>query len=388
MLDGVKTKLNDINVTTMKKISAPSLPSALLLLLLRPPHCRGIVISEVAYKGSPNACDGEDWVELYNSGPDPVDITNYTLHDDKGPDDEDAKLFGSADSSTVAAGGYLLLCRDVDFAFGVGGDDTVSLVDADGEVVSVASLDGGGGDDATFALFPGTTGYRYTEVATPGGENVLVEPRPLEEKLAEQNDAGAAFFLDEDGGGEISFAKVVDVHVQVSNESLALIKEHPTWEEFVPFSEFRVSNPGATGESDASQLSAVGGGKIRTKGQSTLMITACLGLANVPFQIEFDTPWNGMEVVYLRNHLGDASYMRDYASHALLKRFGLPYLRCRPVRFYLNGEYIGFYTLMEAPTQGYVMQRSFGVFDPTGTALYKVKTNLAEVSRAFTRSTL
>ena len=38
---------------------------------------------------------------------------------------EAPKLFGSADSSTVAAGGYLLLCRDVDFAFGVGGDDGV-----------------------------------------------------------------------------------------------------------------------------------------------------------------------------------------------------------------------------------------------------------------------
>ncbi|EJK45235.1 hypothetical protein THAOC_36156 [Thalassiosira oceanica] len=296
----------------------------------------------------------------------------------QGPGDEDAKTFGSSNSSTVAAGAYLLLCRDVDFDFGVGGDDTVSLLDGAGEVVSVASLDGGGGDDATLALFPGT-GYRYTETATPGGGNVLTEPRPLEEKLAEQNDAGGAFFLDdEDDGGEISFAKVVDVHVQVSNESLALIKEHPTWEEFVPFSEFRVSNPSATGESNASQLSTGGGGKIRTKGQSTLMITACLGLANVPFQIEFDTPWHGMEVVYLRNHLGDASYMRDYASHVLLKRFGLPYLRSRPVRLYLNGEYVGFYTLMEAPTQGYVMQRSFGVFDPTDTALYKVKTTLAQ----------
>lgn len=375
----------------MKRIS-PSLPFALLplSLLLRPPHCRGttaspVVINEVAHKGSPGACAGEDWVEVHNGGRDPVDLANYTLHDDKGPDDEDAKTFGpSGPSTVVAAGGYLLLCRDVDFFFGIGGDDTVTLLDGSGEVVSVASLDGGGGDDATLALFPGT-GYRYTEAATPGGENVLAEPRPLGEKLAEQNEAGGAFFLDDEGGGgEIAFARVVDVHVQVSNESLALIREHPTWEDFVPFSEFSVTNPTAIGESDASsQLSAGGGGKIRTKGQSTLMITACLGLANVPFQIEFDTPWNGMEVVYLRNHLGDASYMRDYASHALLKRFGLPYLRCRPVRFYLNGEYVGFYTLMEAPTQGYVMQRSFGIFDPADTALYKVKTTIAEVSRAF-----
>ena len=76
--------------------------------------------------------------------------------------------------------------------------------------------------------------------------------------------------------------------------------------------------------------------------------------------------------------MGDPSYMRDYASHYMLRKFGLPYLRCRPVRLYMNGEYIGFYTMMEAPVQGYVMQRSFGVFDPDETALYKIKTQVAE----------
>jgi hypothetical protein len=108
------------------------------------------------------------------------------------------------------------------------------------------------------------------------------------------------------------------------------------------------------------------------------MITACLGLRNVPFQIEFDKPFMGMEIAYLRNHLGDMSYMRDYASHFMLRRFGLPYLRARPVRLYMNGEYVGFYTLMEAPTQGYVMQRSFGVFKPEDTALYKIKSQIAQ----------
>lgn len=108
------------------------------------------------------------------------------------------------------------------------------------------------------------------------------------------------------------------------------------------------------------------------------MLTACYGLPNVPFQIEFDTPFMGMEIVYLRNHLGDPSYMRDYASHFMLRRFGLPYLRSRPVRLFMNGEYVGFYTLMEAPVQGYVMQRSFGVFQPEDTALYKVKTQVAQ----------
>jgi len=82
----------------------------------------------------------------------------------------------------------------------------------------------------------------------------------------------------------------------------------------------------------------------------------------------------GMENMYLRNHLSDFSYMREHASHTMLKAFGLPYARTRPVRLFLNGEYTGFYTLMEAPTQGYVMQRSFGAFDPEKTAIFKAKT--------------
>lgn len=142
----------------------------------------------------------------------------------------------------------------------------------------------------------------------------------------------------------------------------------------MPFVDVSVSNP----LGNTSIISSAGTGKIRTKGQSTLMITACLGLRNVPFQIEFDKPFMGMEVVYLRNHMGDMSYMRDYSSHFMLRRFGLPYLRCRPARLYMNGEYVGFYTLMEAPAQGYVMQRSFGVFLPEDTALYKIKTQVAQ----------
>lgn len=142
-----------------------------------------------------------------------------------------------------------------------------------------------------------------------------------------------------------------------------------------------ISNPTNNEQQDTNTstiLMTSGTGKIRTKGQSTLMITACLGLQNVPFKIEFEKPFMGMEVVYLRNHMSDSSYMRDYASHFMLRRFGLPYLRSRPVRLFMNGEYVGFYTMMEAPDQGYVMQRSFGVFEPEDTALYKIKTQIAE----------
>ena len=36
---------------------------------------------------------------------------------------------------------------------------------------------------------------------------------------------------------------------------------------------------------------------------------------------------------YLRNHMSDPSFMREWSMHRMLRRFGLPYLRTRTVRF-------------------------------------------------------
>lgn len=340
-----------------------------------------LLINEVAYKGSgPDRCDGEDWIELLNTkeeegGQDAVDLTGYVLHDDKGKDDEDARTFGADDAFSIAPGEYLVLCKDVDFEFGIGSDDTVTLLDGSGSPLGTVSLPGTGADDETYAYLEG--GYKYTTTPTPGEANVYTEPIPLEKKLEAQNEAGNAFFRVGDKEDESIFSGVVDVDISMDDESRAMIADHPAWEEWVPFTGLSVSaTQGDATDDDGSVVS--GGGKIRTKGQSTLLITACTGSPNVPFQIEFDAPFLGMETVYLRNHMGDFSYMRDHASHVMLKAFGLPYLRTRPARVFVNGEYVGFYTLMEAPTQGYVMQRSFGAFDPASTALFKAKTGMGD----------
>ena len=83
-----------------------------------------------------------------------------------------------------------------------------------------------------------------------------------------------------------------------------------------------------------------------------------------------------MEKFYLRNHFGDASYMRDWSMHRMLRRFGLPYLRTRTAKLYINGDYTGLYSLMEAPDQDYVFYRSFGVDTRAPNhAMYEVKTH-------------
>eukprot|EP00586_Coscinodiscus_wailesii_P017519 CAMPEP_0172498484 /NCGR_PEP_ID=MMETSP1066-20121228/113460_1 /TAXON_ID=671091 /ORGANISM="Coscinodiscus wailesii, Strain CCMP2513" /LENGTH=886 /DNA_ID=CAMNT_0013271771 /DNA_START=53 /DNA_END=2713 /DNA_ORIENTATION=- len=353
-----------------------------------------ILINEVAYSGSGDGrCNGEDWVELFNNGTNATSLEGYVLHDDKGKNDEDAMKLSSNDGNTsaiLAAGEYRVLCKDVDFFFGIGYSDTVTLLNQDGVVVSTSGiLPGTGVKGETYAYFPKEYDsvnatikgeYRYTTTPTPGSANIFTE-RPqdvnMEEIYTRQNELGRDFFRWNDNGTEMSsssFPAVIDLYVDMdANSSLAEIKNNPGNEQYVPFTMLRV----VSGNRTLTTLDY--GGRIRTKGQSTLVITACMGFPNVPFRIDFDTnnasqTLFGMETAYLRNFFSESSYMREYTVHRLNARFGLPYLRVRHVRLFFNGDYVGFYALMEAPDQAYVMQRSFGPFNPTKTALYKVKT--------------
>jgi hypothetical protein len=81
----------------------------------------------------------------------------------------------------------------------------------------------------------------------------------------------------------------------------------------------------------------------------------------------------GVERMYLRNHFMDPTYMRDWAMNRMLARFGLPHLRTRKLRFYINGDYIGFYSAVEAADQEYVFARNFPGYNPFNFSLYKRK---------------
>lgn len=139
-----------------------------------------VVINEVADSGSSGACSGGDWIELLSLRNSSIDISGYKLCDSKGCEDLKAYTFPSG--STLAAGEYKLLCRGADgFAFGIGGDDTVTLQDAAGNVLDTSgALEDQGGVDITWARIPdGTGGFFYTWQPTPGAPNVFKEPEEL-----------------------------------------------------------------------------------------------------------------------------------------------------------------------------------------------------------------
>lgn len=74
-----------------------------------------VVISEIADRPVANWCDGHDYVELLNIGPEPVDFSGYVLHDSQGPSSAQAYTFPAG--SIIAPKQCLVFCQLTTFQF-------------------------------------------------------------------------------------------------------------------------------------------------------------------------------------------------------------------------------------------------------------------------------
>jgi len=392
-----------------------------------------VIINEIATKASSEyICDGNDWIELYNDGYDTLSLANYHLHDDKGLDDAESFQFPS--DAVMNPEEYLLLCMEMRIPvlegdenvpvfdpmspqFGIGGADTITLVrlsnpgitnegnttdydDAD-QLISISKsnalvevIDSVGPfpeDDnvrvgTSYALDSESGLFIYTSTPTPGAVNVISPLQSLAEyatelkaKLKEQNAMGTNFFGMDDRGYQVTddkFPVVMDLHLTMDESDYATMMENASWEVYMPLAGASLKNT-ETGEEVWSRTVP---GRIRPKGQSTLFMGICMGTKTIPFQLDLSTTDGslnqtlfGVEKVYLRHHMNDFSFMRDYFFHRMLARFGLHHVRARKVQVYINDELHGFYTLLEAPDQDHVFARNFPDFDVEKFALYKVK---------------
>lgn len=353
----------------------------LSLLIQIFPSYANIFINEISDKGTESICDNEDWIELYNDGSSPVSLTGFLLHDDKGPLDSKAYRFGaSGDTSSptvIAPKSYLLLCCNGDGvsspAFKIGGDDTVRLIDdQDNEVDSSGVLPDTGEFDITYARNDGA-GFVQTITPTPGAENIINAKPVIVEDYREQNSLGTPFFGMTEEGSVPGVDAVMDLYATVDSDEWDSLMSNPYTETYISVQEFKLVGSEGT-------LVLASPGRMRPRGQSTLVYPICMAEDAIPFKLDFASANStqtlfGVERAYLRTHLNDRSKMKEWVTHRMLARFGLPYLRTRHVKFYVNGKQLGFYTFMEAPDQDYVMARTFGYsYDKNDSALYKVKT--------------
>ena len=219
-----------------------------------------VVISEVADKGTSTDCSGDDWIELANMGAADVDLAGYSVHDDKGKDDEGAFTFDAGTPAVLAAGGYLGICAQRKDGSGpgfkIGGDDTVFLLDAAGQQISTSgALPGIGEGDKTYSLHADGT-YKQTSTPTFGKANVFDAAQESPEAararvtkakkaaMAAQNLLGVDFFgMADDGGvpaagegeGEGGWDTVVAIDVSMEPEHQRALITNQSYEMYSPF---------------------------------------------------------------------------------------------------------------------------------------------------------
>jgi len=249
--------------------------------------------------------------------------------------------------------------------------------------------------------------YEYTSTPTPAQPSIWTPIKSLNEMAAnhrsalmEQNAQGTAFFdMDDhgwplaDGGG---MDTVLEMHVTMLPDDYDYMLQNTSLEVYRPFESLKLTQ-GPANDNRGNRVVVAeynSPGQIRPKGQASLYMSQCLGTKTIPYQIDMDSTNTsqtlfGVEQFFLRHHMADNSYMRDWAYHRMLARFGLPHLRSRKMSLYINGDWSGFYTLMESPSQEYVFYRNFlmqqqqQTFSSSSFALYKF-TNLGVYCGAYT----
>lgn len=122
----------------------------------------GVYINEIE---SDDPDGGSDWIEIINAGTKDVDISGWFVTDDKGLErltDNKTKRLGA---NTVLKAGELLVLEDtIDFDFGLGKADTVSLYDSESKVEDTYSYTSHA--SGTYSRVPDGTGEFKDQEAT------------------------------------------------------------------------------------------------------------------------------------------------------------------------------------------------------------------------------
>ena len=123
-----------------------------------------VAVNEVESNG-----DATDWVEVMNTGAQPVDLSGWTMLDND-PIGHAADVTPVADGTTLEPGAFFVFDGGQHFSFGLGGADVATIRNAEGQTV----VEYGWADHAavTWARCPDGTGeFAEAMVATKGQSN-------------------------------------------------------------------------------------------------------------------------------------------------------------------------------------------------------------------------
>lgn len=129
-------------------------------------HPSGVAVNEINSQG-------DDFIELINTGDTAVDLSDWTFTDDNTDRSDDRGRFEPG--TTIEPGAVMLLWgeghAEEAFAFGLGGGDEVNLFDGAGEVVDAHAYGDHAGDGNTWGRIPDGAGAFVLTASTPGELN-------------------------------------------------------------------------------------------------------------------------------------------------------------------------------------------------------------------------
>lgn len=137
---------------------------------------------------SDDANGGNDWIEIINTGAADVDISNWFVSDDKGLERlSDGTAWKIPEGTVLKAGAVLVLEDGINFDFGLGKNDTVSLYDNNSMLLDTHAYTGHAA--GTYSRVPDGTGEFVDQAATKSALNIVSNEGDKEEDK-EQNGTG------------------------------------------------------------------------------------------------------------------------------------------------------------------------------------------------------
>lgn len=316
----------------------------------------------------------EDFIELYNSSSQSIDLSGYKLSDDKGLARSDIYTFPSG--VIIEAGGYYLLIQNDDavdgtdeFSFGLGSSDQVYLYDASDNIVDHIALP----DNNTYTFHidgrsygrksDGATELVVFMTATPGAENVATDEVFGEDGLyADWTTETHSNSVDPDFDIVFAQGEVLRIDITISSDNWSIMRSDLSSNYKYIMSSSVDYTPvcvPCTVTFDGKDWYEVG---IRYKGNSSLEGSYSSGIYKISLKLDFDEfedyypalknqRFYGFKQLNLNNNYEDNSLMREKVASDLFREFGIEAANTAFYQVYVdNGsgsQYYGLYTMVE-----------------------------------------
>ncbi len=275
-----------------------------------------LVINEIVSK---DVDDGDDWFELYNSGTQALNLSDYTVVDDT----DDLEAVSLPDVSLEPGEFAVIYASETDpgvnyVPFKLGSSDSLTL-ELDGVTVDYFEWDD---SDAP-------QGYSYG--AYPDGD---WSARTLSVSQGSTNTDITVF----------ETGSVESIYITLAAED---------WQDIIDNAEDKEDHTASVTYKDVTLENIA----FRTKGNSTLSHVATIqegstGYSRFSFKIDTNEYISGQKLLNVKklnfnNNYNDPSYMRETISYNVMRELGLAAPKTSFVNLYINDELHGLYTMVE-----------------------------------------